>query len=164
MNNELETDIKYSFKVSEITDSDYKFAVSIINWLTDNMEKLTDSDDDDLFSKVNQGYNEENIKSFGAKPVCDVYFDHTGYDSNFDHQYPETVHTIIICQLKGNNNDTYLKACELYDYILQEIIENESYRNLKGVVKDTFINNSGIQSRKKWGVIVGFELTHILYH
>lgn len=162
----MNTDIVYTFEVSESTIPDYRFASSIVTWLTENMESLTDDHEDPIFGKVNIGFNEETLKTFGKTPVCDIYINNTDFTTDFDEHKPETVHTVLIFYIKGANNPAYMKACELYDYIMQEFIENESFKCLDNIVRDTYISNSEIQPRpigKKWGVMGILELSHILY-
>ena len=162
----IETDIEYEFTVTEDTALDFKFATSISNWLCTNMTNLTDSKNNKIFGKVNTVFDENTIKTFGRKPVCDVYINHVEYDTDFDDHEPEQVHTVILFYMKGANNHTYMKACELHDYILQELVTNENYRRLTDIVRDTYITNSELMTQpinKKWGVMGAFELTHILY-
>ena len=55
----------------------------------------------------------------------------------------------------------YMKACSLYDYLLQELLTNESLRTLNRIVKDTHIENSELRLQplnKKWGIIGLFEI------
>lgn len=162
----MNTDIRYTFNVTGQVEPDYRFAVSIIDWLVGNLKELTTDEDDKLFNEVNIGYNEESLKSFGKKPVCDVYFNNVNYDTDFDEHTPETVNSIVIYYLKGANNPTYMKACEIHDYITQEFLKNDSFKRLNDIVRDTFILNSEIQPSpvgKRWGVMGIFELSHILY-
>ena len=170
MNNDYDvnydTEVDYTFNIAERTIPDYKLASSISEWLVSNLESLTDDDNHTLFNKVNTGFNESTLKTFGKKPVCDVYIDRVEYDANFDYDTPQQVHTFVLAYLKGANNHTYMKACELHDYLMQEFIENESFKRLDNYVRDTFITNSEIRVQpvnRNWGIIVAFELTHQLY-
>lgn len=162
----MKTDIEYEFKLSETVQTDYKFASSIIEWLTNNMKGLTDDEDKKLFNKVNTGFNEESLKSFGNKPVCDIYINTVNYSTDFTEHKPESVNSIVIYYLKGANNPTYEKACMIHDYLMQEFLENDSFQRLTDVVTDTYILNSEIQPGpigKRWGVMGILELSHILY-
>ena len=162
----MNTDIKYTFELSQSITEDYKFASNIIEWLTENMESLTDDNNNTIFSKVNTGFNEETLKSFGGKPVCDVYFNTVNYTSYLDENKPESANTILIFHLKGANNTTYNKACELHDFIMQEFLVNDQFKRLSNIVRDTSILDSEIQPHpigKKWGVMGIFELSHNLY-
>lgn len=162
----MKTDIEYEFPLSESIQPDYRFAASIIEWLTSNLTLLKDDEGNKLFKKVNTGFNEDSLKSFGKKPVCDVYINNVDYSTDFSEHKPESVNTIVIYYLKGANNPTYLKACEVHDYLMQEFLENNSFKRLTDIVTDTYILNSEIQPSpisKKWGVMGILELSHILY-
>jgi hypothetical protein len=137
------------------------------------MESITDSNNKKLFSKVNYGYNQDTIKGFGNKPVCDVYLNNISYDSDLTVNIPDSVTSFIICYLKGNMNNAYLKACELTDYLVQEFNDNEGFRRLTltdndgiiNIVRDTYIRDVQWQivpSGKTYGVICAFELEHEL--
>lgn len=175
---ELEENITYSFNLKESTTQDYKCCVQIIEWLKRNMESLTDDNNKTLFSKVNYGYNEETLKGFGKKPVCDVYIDNFDYRSDLTENVPDKVHTFIICYLKGNMNATYFKACELTDYLLQEFNTNDSFRELTihetvggeilvhKVVRETRVSDVTLEiipQGKTYGVLCAFSLEHELY-
>lgn len=163
---ELDVDATYTFNFTERVCEDYKLATAISNWLKQNLESLTDDDNHTIFSKVNNGYNENTLKTFGKKPVCDVYIDSVEYDGDFDYHTPRSVKTIIIFYSKGANNHNYMQICSIHDYIMQEFIENESFRRLQSIVKDTYITNSELMTQpinKKWGVMGAFELSHQLY-
>ena len=162
----MSADIKYTFILSEKTDPDYQMAQQISSWVTENLENLTDAKGDKIFGKVNMGFNEDNLKTFGKKPVCDVYANHVEYNNDFEDSKPEKVYTTIIFYLKGANNHASTKCNELHDYLIQEFITNKSFRLLKGIVKDTRILNSELMNQplnKKWGVMGALELSHILY-
>lgn len=162
----VDIDETYTFDVTEKTIPDYRMAARILAWITENLENLVDDHDRPIFGKVNTGFNESTLKSFGKKPVADVYINNVEYTSYFEVNRPSYANTIIIFYLKGANNPTYMKASELHDFIMQEFIENEEFRCLESVVRNTTITNSEIQNQpiqKKWGVIVAFELKHNLY-
>jgi len=169
----MEVNAEYEFQLEPITHDNYKCAKSIIEWLKANMESIKDSNNKTLFSKVNYGYNEDTIKGFGKKPVCDVYINTMSYDSDLTSNTPSSVSSFIICYLKGNMNNTYLKATELCDYLVQEFNDNEEFRRLQlldgdgvlNIVRDTFIRDVVFQvipSGKTYGVICAFELEHEL--
>lgn len=163
---DIEQDIEYTFELSEITNQDYRMAYSISEWLKRNLESIKDSKDNILFGKVNTGFNEDTLKGFGKKPVCDVYVGNVEYNNDFENSIPESVHSIIIFYLKGANNNAYMKCNELHDFLIQEFITNESFRYLDSIVKDTRIINSELMNQplnKKWGVMGALELSHILY-
>jgi len=169
----MEVNAEYEFQLEPITHDNYKCAKSIIEWLKANMESIKDSNNKTLFSKVNYGYNEDTIKGFGKKPVCDVYINTMSYGSDLSSNTPNSVSSFIICYLKGNMNNAYLKATELCDYLVQEFNDNEEFRRLQlldgdgvlNIVRDTFIRDVQFQiipSGKSYGVICAFELEHIL--
>ena len=162
----IDVDEEYTFTISEKTTPDYRMTYTIIKWLQEELENLTDDDDHTIFSKVNCGFSESSLKSYGKKPVCDVYLDRVEYDGDFDNHIPMNAYTFIIFHMKGANNPNYLKACSLHDYLMQELITNESLRTLPNIVKDTHIENSEIRIQpvnKKWGIIGAFKLKHKLY-
>ena len=174
----IDTDITYEFTITDKTSPSYKFTQAIIEWLKENMETLSDDHNNTIFSKVNYGYNEETIKGFGKKPVCDVYIGNIGYDSDVYENRPKTVTSYIISYLKGNMNIAYSKACELADYMVQEFNENDNFRELvlketveevtttTGIVRNTFIRDIRfeiIPAGKAYGVLCAFELEHQLY-
>ena len=162
----VDVDEEYTFNISEKLTQDYRMAASIIEWLQGNLEELTDDDDKIIFSKVNCGFTESTLKSYGKKPVCDVYLDRVEYGGDFDNHVPINMYTFLLFHMKGANNPNYIKACGLHDYLMQELISNESFRQLPSIVKDTHIENSEIRIQpinKKWGVIGAFELKHELY-
>jgi hypothetical protein len=176
-NTNVEVDAEYTFNLEDETNSNYKVSKRIVEWLKTNMEGLTDSNKNLIFSKVNYGYNENTIKGFGKKPVCDVYINNYNYNTDFTHNIPVSVNSFIICYLKGNMNNAYLKACELTDYLIQEFNDNESFRRLTltnvidqetvitNIVRDTFIRNVELQvipGSKTYGVLCAFELEHEL--
>lgn len=162
---EVDPEATYCFKVSEKTDSSFSICRQISEWLVTNLSSLTDDDDNILFNKVNTGFNENSLKTFGVRPTCDVHIQNIEYDSNFDY-VPRTVNTNIIFYLKGANNVAYMKICELHDYIMQEFLDNTTFKELEGIVSETRIVSSQLMSQpinKKWGVMGAFELSHRIY-
>ena len=156
----------YEITLRDKTHPDYKCCVPIIEWIKQNLDGLTDDYDNPIFSKVNYGYNSETLKGFGKKPVADVYINNLEYGTDFDNNKPEHVNSFIICALKGNMNHTYLKACELTDFLIQQFEEQESFRELEDVVRNTSVSDVGIEiipSGKSYGVLCTFELQHELY-
>ena len=162
----INTDVRYRLEISEKTSPDYKMSATISTWLQKNLKNLCDDHNNKIFGKVNLGFDENNLKGFGKKPICDVYINSFEYSSDFDFRKPETAHSIIIFYMKGANDDSYLQCCQLHDYIMQEFIENESFKRLKNIVRDTYITNSELMNQpinKKWGVMGALELAHELY-
>ena len=155
----------YEFTVTERTQPDYRMCASISQWIHDNLEALTDDDDNVLFNKINYGYNEETLKGFGKKPVADVYIDSVEYGDDLTYTQPESVNSIVIVHVKGVSDKAYLKACELHDYIMQEFITNTNWREHSNIVRDTKITDSQLMNhpRNGWAVMVAFELRHDLY-
>ena len=175
---ELEVDETYTFNLEADTHPDYKITKHIVEWLKNNMENLSDANNNTVFGKVNYGYNENTIKGFGKKPVCDVYINNFNYSSDLNSNRPDKVNSFIICYLKGNMNNAYTKACELTDYLLQGFEENTDWRELTlsdtvnnettytRIVRDTFVRNVELQvipGSKTYGVLCAFELEHELY-
>lgn len=163
---EVDTDITYTFQVTEQTSDITGVTTQVLEWLHDNLEDLRDDLNKQIFGKVNYGFNDDNIKTFGRKPVCDVYLNKVEYDGNFEDHMPIKVDTILIFYLKGANNHTYLKACELHDYLVSVLSNTESFKRLDNVVRDTYITNTEVRNQKirgGYGVLGAFELTHTLY-
>lgn len=161
----MDTNIIYNFEIDEVTLPDYKITRSILEWLRNNLSLLKDDNLQTIFNKVNLGYNENSLKGLGKKPVCDIYLSNIEYKDFVSYQQPESYQTVIVVSLKGNANNTYAKGLELHDYILQEFIENRSWRELTDIVQDTKILNSEVQingGNKVWGTLILFELEHIL--
>ena len=156
----------YTFTITEKTQPDYIIARQILEWIHENMESLVDDYGHKIFGKVNFGFNDDILKTFGKRPVCDVYVRNVEYEGDFDGHIPIKVHSIVLFYLKGANNQTYLKGCELHDLVMQEFITNNEFKHLTDVVKDTYIMNSEIRNRNirgGYGVMGAFELTHDLY-
>lgn len=163
---EVDTDITYTFQVTEQTSDITGVTTQVLEWLHDNLEDLRDDLNKQIFGKVNYGFNDENIKTFGRKPVCDVYLNKVEYDGDFEDHMPIKVDTILIFYLKGANNHTYLKACELHDYLVSVLSNTESFKRLDNIVRDTYITNTEVRNQKirgGYGVLGAFELTHTLY-
>lgn len=166
MSIEIPIDETYRFTLTESTDGEYGITHAISEWIHTNLSGLTDDNDDTVFSKVNYGYDENRLKGFTKKPVCDVYVNNLEFDNDFESSKPIKVNTIVIFTLKGANNHVYLKACEVHDYLLQEFVVNESWRTLDGKVSDTRVMNSQLMnqpSNKVWYVMGAIELSHHLF-
>jgi len=161
----MNTDYNYEFTISEKLKRDYKFASAIAEWIKNNLEELTDDKNKKLFNKVNYGYSDESLKTFGKRPVVDVHLGHIEYDDTLSNRTPTKAHTVLVFYFKGANDYAYLKCGELHDYLIQEFINNPSFRELNDVVDDTYILDSELMSHpsnKKWGVMGALELVHIL--
>ena len=161
----IETPV-YEFTITERLDPNYGTTTQIIEWLKTNMESFLDDYNKPLFGKVNTGFNDSILKTFGKRPVCDVYINNVDYGTDFDAHEPVKVHTIVIFYLKGANNNTYLKACQIHDLVMQEFLTNTSFQELDSVVSKTYIDKSSVSNRSirgGFGVMGTFELTHTLY-
>ena len=162
----VDLDLTYELKISEKTSTDFTMSTAISQWLVENLSCLTDDNNKTIFGKVNTGFNENTLKTFGKQPVCDVYINKIEYDTEFDECTPVKVDTIVLFYLKGANNHTYMQVASVHDYIMQQFATNTTFKQLDGIVRDTFIKNSQLMMQpinKKWGVMGAFELTHILY-
>ena len=80
----VDVDATYTFEISEKTIPNFKMAASISQWLVTNLSNLTDDHDKKIFNKVNTGFNESSVRTFGSEPVCDVYIDNVEYETDFD--------------------------------------------------------------------------------
>ena len=158
----MELDEEYCFCLSEETSIDYTVCSDTMEWLKTNMESIKDTNNVTLFSKVNYGYNENTLKTFGKKPVCDVYIGNIKLSTDMTINQPSSINTFIICYLKGNMNNTYAKACELTDYLIQEFMTNDDFRT-SDLIYDTIIEDirfNIIPQGKTYGVLCAFELQH----
>ena len=161
----MDTNIIYDFEVQDTVLPEYKVCHTVLEWLRGNLNSLTDDDNKRIFNKVNLGYNESSLKGLGKRPVADIYLNNVDYRDYLDYNLPNNLNTVLIVSLKGNANKTYSKALELHDYILQEFIENTSWRELESIVKETHISNSQVQinqNSKVWSNLIIFELNHVL--
>ena len=166
---EVDPDATFQFCISGQTKPSFKVTVAVSEWLVKNLEELTDDNDKVVFNKVSTGFNQDKLKTFSGHPTCDVYINGLDYEPDFDYCQPISVNSIVLFYFKGANNKAYMKACELHDYLMQELITNDSWRQLvvddKLIVKDTVITNSQLMMQpiqKKWGVMGAFELSHKL--
>lgn len=157
--------IIYDFTIDECVFPDYKVNQTVLTWLQENMASITDDNKKPLFNRVNLGFNEDTIRGFSDKPVCDVYLNNVDYKNDFDFNTPNSINSIIVVSLRGKANNTYLKALEIQDYITQEFIENLNFRELDSIVSETRITNSRIemnQYNKILTTLIIFELNHVL--
>ena len=162
---EVDLDELYTFTISGRVQPEYSMSTQISNWLQTNLSSLKDDYNTSLFGKVNLGFSEESLRTFGKKPVCDIYIDNIVYSTDFDRQEPVKVNTMVLFYFKGANSPVYSKACQLHDLLMQEFLTNEEWRR-SDIVRATSITNSEIRIQplnKKWGVIGAFQLSHDLY-
>ncbi len=163
----VDTNIIYDFEIDQRVLPDYRVTNTVLRWLQNNFSNLVDNNNKQIFHRVNLGYNENSLKGFGNRPVCDVYLNNIEYRTDFDLNCPESINTVVVVTLKGNANNTYSKALDLTDYIVQEFIENSSWQQLDHVVKDTIITDTQIQinpNSKVWSTMILFELNHVLVY
>lgn len=161
---EMELEIEYEFELSPLIDADYKITSLIAAWLKENMESLKDAKGNIIFSKVNYGYDEDILKSFGKKPVCNVYISHVEFTSDLLLNKPFTVTSYIVCYLKGKINKTYELACDLGDYLIQEFMSNDDFRKCN-VVANTTVEDFRVELvpvNHRYGVICALELQHFI--
>lgn len=163
---EIYPDIDYKLCLKDKTQPEFKFTQLLSEWLKSNMEQLTDDNNERIFNRVSLGFNEENLKNFGFQPICDIYIDNIEYAPSFDYCKPSKVTSFIIFYFKASKSIAYYKACEIHDYIMQELLTNEDFIRLDGIVSDTTITASRVTNqsiKKKWGVMGTFELTHNIF-
>lgn len=160
----IETPV-YTFQLTHKTTPDYTMSLAIIEWIQSNLESILDDYNKRLFGKVNCGFNEEALRSFGKRPVAEVYIDNVEYNGDFEGHPPVQVNTVVLFYMKGANNNTYLKACTVHDYLMQEFLTNDTFKK-SDVVRDTVITNSEIRNQpvgKVYGVVGALQLSHTLY-
>jgi hypothetical protein len=161
---EINESYNYCFKDSIIPD--YRGCHAIILWLQENLENLTDDNDDPIFSKVNLGYSEDKLKSFTKKATCDVHINNVSFDNDFESSKTDKVDSIVVFKLKGNNNRVAETATMILDYLIQEFATNKDFRELSGIVSDTRITNAGIRQQpnnSNWYCLGVIELSHHLF-
>ena len=162
---EVDLDETYTFTITERVKPEYSMSNQISNWLQSNLSALKDDYNTGLFGKVNLGFSEDSLRTFGKKPVCDIYIDNIEYTTDFDNQEPVKVNSMVLFYFKGANSPVYVKACQVHDLLMQEFLTNPEWKR-SSIVRDTHITNSEIRIQplnKKWGVIGAFQLSHDLY-
>lgn len=161
---EINESYNYCFKDSIIPD--YRGCHAIIKWLQNNLENLTDDNKETIFNKVNLGYSEDKLKSFTKKATCDVHINRVIFDDDFESSKTSKIESIIVFKLKGNNNRVAETATQLLDYLIQEFITNNDFKELPGIVSDTRITNAGIRQQSgtgNWYCLGVIELSHHLF-
>lgn len=161
---EINESYNYCFKDSIIPD--YRCCHAIIKWLQNNLENLTDDNKETIFNKVNLGYSEDKLKSFTKKATCDVHINRVIFDDDFESSKTSKIESIIVFKLKGNNNRVAETATQLLDYLIQEFITNNDFKELPGIVSDTRITNAGIRQQPgtgNWYCLGVIELSHHLF-
>lgn len=155
----------YDFEIDEVVYPDYKVGHTVLTWLQGNLASITDDNTKPLFNRVNLGFNEDTIRNFTDKPICDVYLNNVDYKNDFDFNTPDNINSIIVISLRGKANNTYGKALQIQDYITQEFIENLNFRELDRIVSETRITNSRIEMNRENKILttlIIFELNHVL--
>lgn len=161
---EIDVNENYEFELAPLIIGDYRITSDIAVWLKENMENITDANGVKLFGKVNYGYDEDILKSFGKKPVCNLYIQDIDFTTEFQNNFPDIVTSYVVCYLKGKINKTYEKACDLGDYLIQEFMSNDDFRSNR-VVYDTIVTDFRLELvpvNHRYGVICALELEHKL--
>ena len=163
---EIEINTAYHYCLKDSITPDYRGCHAIIKWLQENLENLTDDNKETIFNKVNLGYSEDKLKSFTKKATCDVHINTVTFDNDFESSKTDKVESIIVFKLKGNNNRVAETATQLLDYLIQEFITNNDFKELPGIVSDTRITNAGIRQQTgtgNWYCLGVIELSHHLF-
>lgn len=156
----------YHVKLSESCKGDYGYTYALTSWLKTNLESLTDDDDNPIFAKVNIGFGEDNVKSFGNGATCDVHINNIDFEDDFDTCRIDIINSIIVFKIKGNQETAMLEATKILDYLIQEFITNDSFKTLDGYVHDTRLTNAGLReqpNKSNWYVLGVLELQHHLF-
>ena len=163
---EIEINTAYHYCLKDSIKPDYRVCHAIIKWLQNNLENLTDDNKETIFNKVNLGYSEDKLKSFTKKATCDVHINRVIFDDDFESSKTSKIGYIILFKLKGNNNRVAETATQLLDYLIQEFITNNDFKELPGIVSDTRITNAGIRQQSgtgNWYCLGVIELSHHLF-
>lgn len=161
---DYEVDEIYEFDLAPLITGDYRILAELATWLKDNMESITDSKGNTLFGKVNYGYDEQIIKSFAKKPICNIYVGDVDFTTEFQNNFPDSVTSYIVVYLKGKINKTYELACDIGDYLIQEFMSNPEFRSSR-IVNTTSVNDFRLKlipNAHDYGVICALELQHKL--
>ena len=161
----INLDEEYIFEIDETLKPEYHITPMILDWLKKNLEDLVDDNNKKIFSKVNIGYTENNLKSFGNRPVADIHINNIEYDDTLEEHHPIAVNTVLILFIKGSREDAYFKLAELHDLILQEFLTNDEFKFLQDIVIDTYITDSKLSNQprgKVWNCVAGFEFKHMI--
>ena len=162
----LEVDEVFSLKLSEKCIPDYKITYALTSWLKSNLESLTDDDDNKIFAKVNIGFAEDNVKSFGNRATCDVHVNTVNFEDDFESSRIDKIDSIIVFKIKGNQEAAMIEATKILDYLIQEFITNDSFKTLSKYVKDTRLTNAGLReqpNKSGWYVLGVLELEHHIF-
>ena len=162
---EYETDDTFEFKFNDVISPEYGFAVQIIDALNEYLTSLTDDHGNKLFNKVNNGFNENQLKNWGNRPICDIYINSFEYDDDFDISKPSKAHVILLCYTKGANNNTYHQISMVHDYLVQCIGTDNKVRYLNGIANGCNLEQTQLMVqpiRKAWAMMASFEITYLI--
>lgn len=162
----LELDEVFTLKLSKKCIPDYKITYALTSWLKSNLESLTDDDDNKIFAKVNIGFAEDNVKSFGNRATCDVHVNTVNFEDDFESSRIEKIDSIIVFKIKGNQETAMIEATKILDYLIQEFITNDSFKTLSKYVHDTRLTNAGLReqpNKSGWYVLGVLELEHHIF-
>lgn len=163
---DLEMDEVFSLKLTKKIIPDYKFTYELTSWLKSNLESLTDDEDNKIFAKVNIGFAEDNVKSFGNRATCDVHINTVNFEDDFESSRIDKIDSIIVFKIKGNQETAMIEATKILDYLIQEFITNDSFKTLSKYVKDTRLTNAGLReqpNKSGWYVLGVLELEHHIF-
>ena len=163
---DYEMDEVYQLELSESVIPDYKYTYQLTSWLKSNLESLTDDDDNQIFAKVNIGFGEDNVKSFGNRGTCDVHINTINFEDDFESSRIDIINSIIVFKVKGNQESAMIESTKILDYLIQEFITNDSFKTLSGYVKDTRLTNAGLReqpNKSNWYVLGVLELQHLIF-
>ena len=162
----LELEEVYSYPLAESCIADYKYTYQLTSWLKSNLESLTDDDNNQIFAKVNIGFGEDNVKSFGNRATCDVHINTVEFEDDLGNSRIDIINSIIVFKVKGNQESAMIESTKILDYLIQEFITNDSFKTLDGYVQDTRLTNAGLReqpNKSGWYVLGVLELQHHLF-
>lgn len=162
----LEVDETYTYPLAESIIPDYKFTYQLTSWLKSNLESLADDDGNTIFAKVNIGFGEDNVKSFGNRATCDVHINTVEFEDDFGNSRIDIINSIIVFKIKGNQETAMIESTKILDYLIQEFITNSEFKTLTDYVQDTRLTNAGLReqpNKSNWYVLGVLELQHHLF-
>ena len=135
----------FHVQLSESITGDSKYTYQLTSWLKSNLESLTDDDDNPIFAKVNIGFGEDNVKSFGNRATCDVHVNTIEFENDFEESMVDKINSIIVFKIKCGYTD---------------IIFTPHY------IKDTRLKDAGLReqpNKSNWYVLGVLELQHHIF-
>lgn len=156
----------FHVQLSESITGDSRYTYQLTSWLKSNLESLTDDDDNPIFAKVNIGFGEDNVKSFGNRATCDVHVNTIEFENDFEESMVDKINSIIVFKIKGNQESAMLEATKILDYLIQEFRTNESFKTLDNYIKDTRLKDAGLReqpNKSNWYVLGVLELQHHIF-